>query len=261
MADVTVEGLACAALVDDVKRALIRMHPWNFASRRAILPRQSQLSSCAFAPFVGDTIVTCASHGLANGDTVEFRDGDGATITGLDDGPYEVSSVTATTFVIIVPFASITYTSGDAFLVRYDEDWSVYKYQPPASMLRVLRVNDTIVSPDWSLEDGFIVSQDPPNLRLKYLYDVTSYPAMDALFYQVLGYLLAFNLCDHITASDGKKSELYSYLYGGAGRRGLLTVAKYTDGVENPPAEYLANDFLDARIGGTGRGFVRDPGT
>lgn len=262
MADVTTEGLACAALVDDAKKALIRMHPWNFATRRAILPRQSQYASCAFAPFAAGTIVTCATHGLANGDSVQFVDGDGGAIDGLTSGPYEVSSVAATTFVIAdAPFADITYTSGDAFFVRYDNDWDTFRYVMPASLLRVIRVNDDTAAPEWSLEDNKIVTADGPNLMLKYLHDVTDYPAMDALFYQALGYLLGYNLCDHITASDGKKSELHSYLYGGGGRRGLLTVARYTDGTENPPAEHQANDWLYARFGGTGRGFVRNPGT
>src|SRR6185503_12979564 len=182
----TTEGLACNALIDECKKSLLRMSPWNFATKRKILtPPASVTLTTPFVEFVSTDVLrfTVASHTFVATDYVATLNSGVAQAT----GPFEVTSVTGTTITVSAPgVTSITGTPA-AGTIRLSPafDYS-YLYSLPTDCLRVMEINDVPPPWDnWRIEDRKILSDEGTSLRLRYIYDVTDYTKMDAMFYQV----------------------------------------------------------------------------
>lgn len=265
LADTTQEGLACNAMIDDTKKSLLRMHPWNFAvKRKTITPYQD--FAISNVTFVSSQLIE-VTHAATT-----FVAGNYVTITGVEgaegaNGTWEVASVPGGTTVRLTAIGVTTsdllgtYVASDSDYIRRSPAFGFTRlYDAPSDMLRLLQVNEESTSPDWRLEGRFILSDDT-SLQIRYIFDVTDYATMDANFYQILATYLAYNLCDHISASDGKKNELHAYLYGGQGKRGILPQGRFVDAVEDPAGLFQATDWLESRQQGSNRGFVHDPGT
>lgn len=92
-----------------------------------------------------------------------------------------------------------------------DPDWGRAKaYTLPSDFLRLLPdyTEDNLNSKDWQIEGRKIYSDDSDPIYIRYIYRVTDPNEMDALFREALATKLAFELCEEITQSNTKKSEL-----------------------------------------------------
>ncbi len=251
LSDTTPEGLACNANIDDCKRALLRKSEFNFSVTRKNLSA-TFTSITSITDSGGEFLITKSTHGLATGDRVTIKDA-GSFETA--NGTWTITVVDADTFTLDDSVYATTsgatygsYTNAAAFTYSYS-------IALPSDCLRVLEVNENPVSETHKIEGGRILTNDE-DLRLRYIKDVTSYTLMDPLFYQVLAHYLAYNLCDCITASDGKKNELHAYLYGTDGKRGILSSANFSDATEDGNISVQANDWVCARFGSS---FVGEP--
>ena len=245
LSDTSTEGLACNANVDDCKRSLLRMHPWNFAVKRINLSATYTTITSLADDGSGHVRVTSAAHGKANGERVTIKD---VTIVGGANGTWIVEDVAASTFDLKDSvFATGTGSANGSWTSAAAYQFA-FAIALPADNLRIIKVNEE-TRDDWKIEKGFILT-DSDDITVKYIYDVTSYPTMDVMFYQVLAHYLAYNLCDHISASDGKKQELYAYLWGGQGRRGMMPLAKFLDASEDGPEVVSATDWVESRFSG-----------
>lgn len=253
LSDTTTEGLACNANVDDCKKALLRMHPWNFAVKRVKLLPFSDID-VSNVTFVSSQLIEVTHSSLT------LSAGQYATLTGVlgatgANGTWEVVSqptpttVTRLTAIGITTSAELgTYTASSTDYIRRSPAFGYsYLYSLPTDCLRVLDINETAHSSEWRIEGAFILA-DSDSLEVRYIYNVTDYTTMDVMFYQALAHYLAYNLCDHISASDQKKNELHAYLYGGQGKRGILPQARFADATEDSQQIFEANDWIDSRV-------------
>lgn len=257
IADTTQEGLACAAMIDDTKKSLLRMHPWNFAIKRKVMlpPASFAISNVTW---VSSQIieVTHATVTYAIGSYVTIEGVLGAT---LANGTFEVSTATVggVTTRLTVPLATTsallgTYTSGGTIRQSPAFDYT-YIYTLPTDCLRVLSLEHE----PYRVEEGKILS-DSNTLWIRYIKDVTDYTTMDVLFYRCLAHLLAYDLCDALSASDGKKNELHVYLYGGQGKKGILPQSRFVDATEDSQQIFEANEWILSRGGSPSSGMT-DP--
>ncbi len=250
LADTTTEGLACAAMVDNAKQALLRMHPWNFAIKRKKLAPYQEFT-ISNVTFVSANLleITHSSTTFATGNYVTIRDVQGAIEA---NGSWEIQSAVngTTTRITVTDVATAgdlsTYTSGGYIRRSPAFDYS-YLFELPSDFLRVLSVNGDICPDDYRIEANQILINDS-SVEIRYIYDVTDYTEMDALFYQCLAHYLAYQLCDHMSASDGKKNELHVYLYGGQGKRGILPQGRFIDASEDSITQMGADDWTSSRF-------------
>jgi hypothetical protein len=245
--DTSVAAVQCNAMVDDCKKSVLRMSPWNFATKRSVItPPASITLATPFVEFVSSGVLkfTVASHTFVATDYVTSANSGVPEAT----GPFEVSSVTATTITVAAPGVTAITGTPAAGTIRISPafDYS-YLYTMPTACLRVITINDKHSCESWRVEGRKILSHEGTKLQLRYIYDVTDYTTMDANFYQVLAHYLAYNLCDVLSASDAKKNELHAYLYGGQGKRGILPQGRFVDASEDSVQELEANDWILSR--------------
>jgi len=259
LTDTSTEGLACAELVDHCKKALLRMHPWNFALKRKIItPPSTTTLSTPFVEFVSTDILkfTVASHSYVAGDYLISASSGVSEAT----GPFEVTGTTATTVTVSAPGVTAITGIPAAGTIRICPAFEYsYLYSLPSDCLRFRIVNENCENSIWRIEGRKILTNEGTSLRIQYVYDVTDYTTMDPAFYQSLANYLAYNLCDHISASDGKKNEIHAYLYGGQGKRGILSQAKFLDATEDSQQQFEATEWIDARFNGPSTGPTGDP--
>lgn len=254
LADTSVEGLACAALLDDCKRSLLRMHPWNFAIKRKKIQTYARYA-ISNVTFVSSELieVTHAANTFLAQQYVTITEVAGASAA---NGTWEIASVVNGTTVRLTAIGVTTsdllgtYSSG-GYIRRTPAFQYAYLYALPSDCLRILEINESSGDPTWRIEGAFILA-DSDSLEVRYIQDVTDYATMDPLFYQCLAGYLAYNLCDHISASDGKKNELHAYLYGGQGKRGIMPQARFVDASEDSLQELKADDWVGSRFIGEG---------
>lgn len=242
------EGLACNARLDPCKQSLLRMHPWNFATKRKVITPPSAVTlTTPFVEYVSTNTIkfTVASHSFVAANYIT-----GAS-TGVSEanGTFEVASVTATTVTCTAPgVTSITGTPA-AGTIRLSPafDYS-YLYTLPSDLLRLLSINDLETSTDWRVEGRTILSDTDVSLDVKYIYDVTDYSIMDPHFQECLAHYLAWDICDHITGDDAKKRDLWTDLHGGDGKVGMLPRGRFSDATEDSQQTMQTNDWLLARL-------------
>ena len=252
LSDTSVEGLACNAMIEDCKRALLRMHAWNFAVKRKKLVTFPQYA-VSNVTFVSSELieVTHASVTYTTGQYVTLRGIQGATRA---NGTWEIASTPAATTTrltaIDVTTSDLlgTYTASDSDYIRRTPAFEYsYLFALPSDYIRMIDLDKTRHNVPWVLENGFILS-NATNVEIRYIYDVTDYTTMDASFYQTLAHYLAYNLCDHLSASDAKKNELHAYLYGGQGKKGALQQARFLDSTEASVETAQADDWVLSRL-------------
>ncbi len=248
------EEVACCARLEPCKRALLRMHPWNFATKRkVILPPAS--FAVSNVTWVSSQLieVTHATAAYVTGQYVTVASVDGAT---LANGTFEIqSAVGVTVSRLTVPLATTsailgTYTTGGTIRRSPAFDYA-YLYTLPTDCLRLLTIDDQASWADrWKVEGRNLLSDESVSLPIKFIYDVTDYDLMDIEFYECLATYMAWDICDHITGDDNKKRSLWTDLHGGDGKVGLLPRSRFADATEDSQEEMTANTWLAARGGG-----------
>lgn len=118
------------------------------------------------------------------------------------------------------------------------------KFPLPSDCLRTLP-NDPgyeLNSKDWQIEGRDIVTDDSSPLNLRYVRDVTDVNQMDVLFRESLSAKLALELCEELTQSNTKKSDLKA-LYDEA-----IAEAKKANAIERVPLTPFEDEWITVRI-------------
>lgn len=248
----TQEERACAARVDVCKCILLAMHPWNFAIKRKNLePSYAAITGAASDGSSSNEVrITSNSHGLSNGDRVTVRS---VTGTAEANGTWVVSGATTNTFDLVGSVFSNTYVSGGEWTKAGTFDY-IYSIALPSDCIRVLRVNDSLVSPQWKIEAGRMLTNDSTNY-LKYIFDIgtldSAYATMNIMFYEALALYLAWDISLELGRDNATKEQL------GRDFKEVLSKARFVDACEDPAEQMEASDWLVSRI--TYRGDLADP--
>jgi len=246
----TQEERACANRIEICKRAVLRMHPWNFATKRKkITPYQD----------VAVSNVTWVSSNLieVTHTATTYDEGNYVTLTGIEgaieaNGVWEVASVSSTTVTRLTTTGMedsgdlSTYSASTTDYIRRSPafDFS-YLYAIPTDSIRILKINDSVWSPEWLVEGGFILSSDS-ELELKYICDVSDYSAMDILFYECLSIYLAWDLALELGRDMTVKDRLMEDL------KAALSKARFADATEDSMQSLQASDWTGSRLNAQG---------
>jgi hypothetical protein len=234
----TQEERACASRVDICKRTLLAMHPWNFAIKRTNLEPSYVAITGAVSSGGKIQVLTASTSGLSSGDRVTIN-----SITGTTEanGTWFISSlITDTSFILDDSTFSNAYTSGGQWTKAGNFDF-IYSIALPSDCLRVLRVNDQLVSPDWRVEKGRILTNDDTNY-VKYIYDASIDDTMNILFYEALALYLAFDISLELGRDNQTKEQL------GRDFKEVLSKARFVDATEDPAEQIEANDWVSSRL-------------
>lgn len=257
--DTSKEALFLYNHLDDCRKQLLRRSPWNFAIKRKIItpPASFAISNVTY---VSSTLVEI-THATASYSTGQY-----VTITGVAgatgaNGTFEIqSAVGATVTRITCPLVTSsailgTYTSGGYIRLSPAFDYS-YLYTLPTDCLRFISCNEELSSDRWLREGGYILSDVDTSMMVKYVKDETDYTAMDVEFYDCLSTYVAWQMCEHISGDDQKKRDLYTDLFGGDGKVGMLPKARFDDASEDSTQYVESNSWILARGGAVDDGRV-----
>ena len=236
-AGATQEERICAARYDNCKKVLLAMHPWNFAIKRTNLePVYLAIESC-----VNDgglvQVKTVAPHNLNTGDRVTIRNVVGTVEA---NGTWFIDKHTGTEFNLIDSTYSNAYVSGGEWTHAGGFDYN-FAIALPTGCLRVLRVNDSLISPDWRIEKGHILTNDDTNY-VKYIYDAAIDDTMSILFYEALALYLAWDISLELGRDNQTKEQL------GRDFKEVLAKARFVDAMEDPAEQIEASDWLASRL-------------
>lgn len=115
-----------------------------------------------------------------------------------------------------------------------------YQFTVPSDCLRILLPNDATL--DWIVEGRKILSNASNVLNLRYISDITDTTQWDAAFYDMLSISLGMDICEKLTNSTGKKTEL------AAAYKDALAEAKRNNAFEQLPAQAPDDDYWLARF-------------
>jgi hypothetical protein len=240
----TQEERACANRIEICKRAVLRMHPWNFAIKGKVLTPHASYA-ISNVTYVSSQLIE-VTH--ASGPT--YVAGQYVTIEGVAgatgaNGTFEVASVPGATTVRLTAPAITSSTllgtySSDGTIRRSPPFGYAYLYDLPSDFIRLLTVDESPVPEGWKLEGGKLYSlQDTAQVR--YVYDVTDYTAMDIMFYECLAIYLAWDLCLELGRDNSLKEQLARDL------KECIAKARFVDATENPAETLGVDDWVLSR--------------
>jgi len=252
LSDPSKEGRACNDNYDISRKAVFRIHPWNFATTRI------ELTGFEIY-FVGDgpggTIFfsTSEAHGFTTGDRVTV-----ASVIGTSEANRTgtVTVTGATNFYFDDTTFENTYVSGGiaAKAAAYEYGFS---FPIPTDCLRVWTVSDgadnVLTKNEFRVESGRILT-NYSLVRLLYITNVTTTTLFDSLFDELLAAHIANAIAYKITGSEAAKQMAAQK------RKAKMQSARFVDSVEDPSVLLDADEWIRARWS-TNQGFVRDPQT
>jgi hypothetical protein len=92
--------------------------------------------------------------------------------------------------------------------------WGNYnRFTTPTGFIRLIFDDETGQRTDWRLESDdtdtlFIVTKDVAPLYIKYIHEVKAANLYDALFENAFATKMAFEMCEEVTGSGGRKKSL-----------------------------------------------------
>ena len=250
--DPSKEGRACNDNYDISRKALLRLHPWNFATMRKVFTRT--VISSVVDDGSGQCLVTTATaHGLTIGDLVIVEDVAGTTEVNTTGST--ISANTTTSFTLPIAFVN-AYTSG-GYCLKTSLFGYKYKFTLPSDFLRIHTLADTadvaLAEDEWKIEGLFLLT-DYTDLRLRYIFDCSDTTLFDALFDEAVALMLATKIAFKISGSEMQVDNLQRRL------RDVVGKARFVDSVEEPSRQMDSDEWIRARWT-TNQGYVRDPGT
>jgi hypothetical protein len=133
-----------------------------------------------------------------------------------------------------------------------------YAYELPSDYLGLVQVAEFYVRPyvkhqgRWMIEGHKLLSDDPPQLKFRYLARITNPGLFDPLFVEVFACKLAYEACETLTQSSTKKEGL------AADYKFALAEAVRCDALEIPPDELPWGSWLESREGPGGTLGIQD---
>lgn len=118
-------------------------------------------------------------------------------------------------------------------------DWGYErKFTLPNDYLSMYEIKD---SPKYSIEDGCILTNAPPPLKIRYIRRITDTGKYHPLFVEAFSSRLAYEGCEEITGSNTKKSAAMTDL------NAAVSQAYAIEAIENEAQELPEDGWLDAR--------------
>lgn len=94
---------------------------------------------------------------------------------------------------------------------------------------------------DWVIEGDRIVTNDVAPLQIRYIADITNVALWDSLFAEVCSTALALEICEELTQSNTKKSDLM-IMY-----KAIVDEAKLTNAIEVAPNDPPPDTWITVR--------------
>lgn len=252
LADPSKEARACNDNYDACRRAVLRMHPWNFALKRVALAGAA-ITNCANNG-AGLVQVTSPAHGLVTGNYCTIDSVVGTVEANVTNNT--VTVIDANNFTLDGSVFATSYVSGGTAAPAPGFEYR-YKFALPADYIRLASLKDNTDEPlsnqEWKVE-GAAVLTSYNSVHMRYVYDLQTTTAFDPLFDEALAAYLANQISLKITGSESQKQALQQML----GKS--LELARFVDSVEDPAEIYDCDDWTRARFG-VNEGFVRSPMT
>lgn len=194
-----------------IRPEVLRLHPWNFATQRAVLTELAGVAISAAAVGAGPAFlvtVDCgAAHGLVDNDRVRI------------EGVLGMTQLNATWFVDATDTDSFTlkdsnlvaqsgsgwgaYTSGGTVTKIPAWDYDRF-FSKPSGCLRVLETE----ADEWAIEGEYVVANHGPALRSRCIFDVTDPTKYDAVFVSAAADRLAHEMAEELSGVSPDKLVL-----------------------------------------------------
>lgn len=237
----TKEAKLAVERLPHLRKALVRSHPWNFATKRA--DSVTITSTAADTQASGTTLaVSALGSALPASLAITFSGGGVFTIT-----PNAIAAE-ATSIVGNLTVADIasgetasTWTTVGSALANTAPDFGYsYSIPLPTDLLRLLDVYDA--DGEYRFEgNNLICNQSSPDIL--YIYDISDYSLLDPLFTEALSWGLAHDMAYAISQSQGVWEMTQ------AGFRKSLSSAKTADAQEDGRYHVEATLFDESRYG------------
>lgn len=251
LSDPSKEARNCNDQYEICRKAILRLHPWNFALERVELTGVEVSSAQSNGGAV--QITTAAAHGFVTGDNVTVSGVIGtieANMTG------EITVDDTTNFTFDDSTFSNTYVSGGVAALAPAYEYA-FKLPIPTNSLRLVSVSDAadnvLTKNEYRVESGFVLS-NYSLLRVRYVRDEDDTTLFDPLFDELLAAYLANVIGYKITSSETVKQITAAHL------KQKMQQARFVDSVEDPSVELDGDEWIRSRWS-TNQGYVRDPMT
>lgn len=222
---------------EHIKTSLLREQAWRFATKRAVLTRDT-IRTITGATAANPVVITSTAHGFVNGDIVYIDGVIGMTqINGLT---FTVAGSAANTFALsgIDGTAYTAYSSaGSAY--EYIAKEYAYRFELPSDCLRLLRINASEAD-DYRVEQGFIYT-DEGEVHIEYIFDQTDESKFDAQFVDLLASRLSAEIAFYLTDNSTLNEQAWD-IYN---RK--LSMARTMDSRQGSPRNIEADTWLNAR--------------
>jgi len=117
-------------------------------------------------------------------------------------------------------------------------------FQLPSDFLRLLPnyPEDAVNSTDWQIEGQKIYTDDDAPIYIRYIKRTTDTATFDPLFVEALSAKMALELCEEITQSNTKKSDLKDDF------KTMILEARRNNAFENIAAESPTDTWITGRL-------------
>lgn len=252
LSDPSKEGRICNDNYNICRLAVLRMHPWNFATDRTELAGVT-ISNVTDGGVSGIKITTATAHGFSTNDYVTVDQVVGtveANVTAT------VNVDDTTNFYLTGTTFENDYVSGGVCAFAPSFQFK-YKFPLPSDFVRIHTVADSsdnvLSDKEYVLELGHILTDYYP-VRLRYVKNLTTTTEFDTLFDEALAIYLAEKICFKLSGSETQKVALQRQL------KEVMQKARFVDSVEEPSHQLDSDEWLRSRWD-TNQGYVRDPMT
>lgn len=252
LTDPSKEARTCNDAYDGCRKAVLRLHPWNFATVRVRITGKS-ISAVVDNGSGLIKITTSSAHGLTTGDYVTVE---GVVGTVEANQTAYVTVVNSTNFTLDDSTFTNTYVSGGVVALAAAYEYK-FKFSIPTGSLRVWTVSDdsdnVLTKKEYRIEGAYILTNYSV-IRVKYIDNVETTTRFDALFDELLAAYIADSIAYKITASETVREAAKRDL------RGKMQAARFVDSTEDPSEEFDSDEWIRSRWS-TNQGYVRDPMT
>jgi hypothetical protein len=108
------------------------------------------------------------------------------------------------------------------------------RYSLPNDFLRLIRDDESGSNVDWRIEGLYVVTDDASPLKIRYVASIDDPNFYDSLFVEAFASKLAYECCEEITQSSGKKDRALRDFDN------AIATATSTGALEKPAEDWLA---------------------
>jgi hypothetical protein len=94
---------------------------------------------------------------------------------------------------------------------------------------------------DWQIESGYIISQDPNPIILRFVADVQDVTQMDPMFCEGLGCRIGLEVCEEITQAQDRLAAMNRFYMK------MMTEARLVNAIEGDSEESPLDDWIDCQ--------------